>query len=93
MSRLNDKEIEELLNKWWKAKNALKDYQTRCDKYKNIVEKIMKAKQTTKLNTRGHMVTRREMRKRQILKSVVPKDLWDKYATENTYYAYFLTER
>ncbi len=93
MSRLSDKDIDDLLEKWWKAKNALKDYQTRCDKYKNIVEKVMKAKQTSKLSSRYHMVTRREMKKKQLLKSVVPKDIWEKYTTENVYCAYYLTER
>ena len=86
----SEKDIKDLLNNWYKAKNEIAELEKKCDKYKKLAEKIMSLQGGTKLQSEYFTLTKRNMCRYQLSRQNVPQDIWQKYATKLKYPTYYL---
>lgn len=84
-------ELDTVLRKWSSAKSKIESLNKKIEKYKGIIEKEMKNKNTNKLSAGGYNVTKREMVREYITKNTVPKQIWDQYCVKCRYPAYYLS--
>jgi hypothetical protein len=85
-----DKDINDLLENWNDAKKEIAELEKKCDKYKRLAERIMIAQGGSKLESSSFSLSKRNMHRQQLTRQNVPKDIWDRYATEISYPSYFL---
>jgi hypothetical protein len=93
MERLNESDVTNLLEKWFKTKQEITSLEAKCEKYKSYTEQIMNSKNNNSLSGTYHQLKRREMSRTTISRKDVPKDIWDKYSRVSSYPAYYLTEK
>lgn len=84
--------IDELLEKWYEAKNKKTKLEDRIEKYKKAVNKLMNKEKTTKLVGRDYSVSKRNNSRVYMSKDSVPASIWNQYASRCTYEAYYLTK-
>ncbi len=85
-----DKDINDLLENWHDTKKEIAELEKKCDKYKRLAERIMIAQGSSKLESSLFSLSKRNMNRQQLTRQNVPKDIWDRYATEISYPSYFL---
>jgi hypothetical protein len=85
-----NKDINDLLENWHDTKKEIAKLEKKCDKYKELAEKIMTSQGGSKLESSSFSLSKRNMNRRQITRQNIPKDIWDRYATEISYPSYFL---
>ena len=90
---MEQKDIETLLEKWYDMKQEISELETKCDKYKRCMERIMDNKGVDIISSSNHKLKRKQITRATLSKKNVPKDLWDKYSRESTYPVYYLTEK
>jgi hypothetical protein len=86
-------DIDELLKRWKEAKDEISELESKCEKYKRAVEKIMDSEDTNKLssNSNSICVSRRILNRDTLSKKDVPKDIWEKYAKKLSYTAFYFS--
>jgi hypothetical protein len=80
---------EDILEKWYNAKQELKELENQIEKYKRKIEKELNKEQVEKLSFDDYSVSRKRMSRSYISKESVPKEIWDKYKVTchfDTYY-------
>ncbi len=88
----NEDIIPDLLERWHDTKKQIAVLESECEKYKRASGKIMNQRGEDHLHTDYYTVKRRDVTKASLTKSCVPKEIWDKYARDSSYQAYYLTE-
>jgi len=70
---------EDILEKWYQAKQEIKKIESDIEKYKRKIEKELNKEEIEKLELGDYAVSRRRMSRTYISKDSVPKEIWDKY--------------
>lgn len=81
MSVRGDTTIADILQEWYDAKREIYRLEKKCAKYKTMMGKVMDEKDKNVIQRSGIVLTRRHDSRRVLLKSNVPKDMWDRYST------------
>jgi hypothetical protein len=90
---INEKDIEDLLEKWHKTKKDISDLEAKCDKYKKLAEKILTTTGANSVSSSTYKLTRKNMSRETLAKKDVPTDVWNKYSRKVEYSAYYITEK
>ena len=87
---MDKNDIEELLEKWHKAKQEIALLEKKCEKYKRYSEKILNHLDVNNISTHDFTLKRVDITKATLSKKDVPKEIWNKYSNEVTYPVYYL---
>lgn len=89
---MND-DIENLLNKWYSAKQELSMLEKKIEKYKILAENLMNKENVDVLTSNNYILKRKEINKTTIGKKDLPIDIWNKYSKESFYNAFYISNK
>lgn len=89
---MNHPDIENLLNKWYEAKQEISILEKKIEKCKEVAESIMNKTNTDVLSSSKYSLSKREMNKTTIGKKDLPEDIWNRYSKETFYNAFFISK-
>ena len=92
MSNLSDNDLEELFEKWYDTKAQLSTLEKKCDVYKRTIARVLDARNTNAIRGRYFKVSKRTINKPQLLKKNVPRDIWQRYASNLQYDSYYISK-
>ena len=90
---MNDVNIENLLNKWYEAKQEISALEKKIEKYKKAAENIMNETNTDILSSSKYNLSKKEMNKTTIGKKDLPEDIWNRYSKETFYNAFYISNK
>ncbi len=85
--------MEQLLEEYYHTKEKIKDLEDMLVQYKNRIEDEMDETNTDYIDTRDYSVERRKMSTESLKKSNCPREIWNKYATHNTFNALYIKKK
>lgn len=85
-------DIENLLNKWYEAKQEISILEKKIEKYKEVAESIMNKTNSDVLSSSKYSLSKREMNKTTIGKKDLPEDIWNRYSKETFYNAFYISK-
>jgi len=85
-------DTENLLNKWYDAKQEISMLEKKIEKYKEVAESIMNKTNTDVLSSSKYNLSKREMNKTTIGKKDLPEDIWNRYSKETFYNAFYISK-
>ena len=86
-------DLDTLLLKWNESKQQLAELTKEVNRYKGAIERYMDRKNKNIIKGKEFTVSRRNNTRRQLSKSTIPHDLWEKYSTKHHYTSYHLKRR
>jgi len=89
---MND-DIENLLNKWYSAKQELSQLEKKIEKYKVLAENLMNKENTDEIASDNYILKRKELNRTTIGKKDLPEDIWDRYSKELFYNAFYISKK
>ena len=89
---MNETNVDNLLEKWYEAKQQIIDLEGKIDKYKRIAENIMEHKNVETLINDKFVLHKKDINKTTISKKDLPIDIWDKYSKELFYSAFYISK-
>jgi hypothetical protein len=89
----DDDRVNEVLIKWQKAKDEIKFFQEKCDKYREFIKNVMDKEDTNVLSRKDFVISRRHDSRRTLSKSNVPEDIWNRFSTVTYYDTYNLKKK
>jgi hypothetical protein len=92
VNHVSNDDISILLDRWYEAKQDLKDLEEKIEKYKKVATKLMKDSDSNVLSSNKYTLTRREMVSTRVLKADLPQDLWKQFSTTSRYPAFYLAK-
>lgn len=93
MERLNETDINNLLEKWFNTKQEISTLETKCEKYKHYAEQILNSKNSDTLSSSYYKLKRQKINRNTISRKDVPKEIWNTYSKKSSYSAYYLNEK
>jgi glycogen debranching enzyme len=87
---MEDIDINDLLDNWYKAKQEISILENKCDKYKKVCEKLMDKLEKNSLNSTYYSLKKIDITKSTISKNNVPDDIWDAYSKKTKYSSFYL---
>lgn len=84
--------VEELLFKWYDAKQQIIELENKIEKYKSIAENIMDHKNTDILISSKLKLQKKDINKTSLSKKDLPIDIWNKYSKEHFYSAFYISK-
>lgn len=90
---MDDREIENVLTKWYDAKQEINALEAKISKYRGMINREMNRQEVNKLISDNYTVTQSRISRLSISKNDIPEDLWHKYATRTTYPAFTVRRR
>ena len=88
---MEDIDINDLLDNWYKAKQEISILENKCDKYKKVCEKLMDKLEKNSLTSTYYSLKKIDITKSTISKNNVPVDIWDTYSKKTKYSSFYLT--
>jgi hypothetical protein len=88
---MNETNVDNLLEKWYEAKQQINDLESKIDKYKRIAENIMEHKNVETLMNDKFTLHKKDINKTTISKKDLPIEIWNKYSKENFYSAFYIS--
>ena len=85
-------DIENLLNKWYEAKQEISILEKIIEKYKEVADSIMNKTNSDVLSSSKYSLSKREMNKTTIGKKDLPEDIWNRYSKETFYNAFYISK-
>ena len=85
-------DIENLLNKWYEAKQEISMLEKKIEKYKEVADSIMNKTNSDVLSSSKYSLSKREMNKTTIGKKDLPEDIWNRYSKETFYNAFYISK-
>lgn len=76
---------DEILQKWYEAKEKVAQLEKRIDKYKKIIDHKMNKQNTNKLTYKNYSVNRRNSVRTSVCKADLPTDIWSKYCSRTSF--------
>ena len=89
---MND-DIENLLNKWYSAKQELSQLEKKIEKYKVLAENLMNKENTDEISSDNYILKRKELNRTTIGKKDLPEDIWERYSKELFYNAFYISKK
>lgn len=77
-------EIDTLIANWYEAKLRLKQADTEERRLKRLIHQLLDLTQSSGIEGRDLVVTRYTQKRRFLSKAVVPAEIWDRYAQEQS---------
>ncbi len=87
------KDLEQTLEKWYKNKSIISSLEKKVKKYREKIEKYMDENSLNKLESQHFKVKRTLQNRETISKKDLPRDIWDKYSKETSYYVYNIDDK
>jgi hypothetical protein len=87
---MEDIDINDLLDNWYKTKQEISILENKCDKYKKVCEKLMDKLEKNSLNSMYYSLKKIDITKSTISKNNVPDDIWDRYSKKTKYSSFYL---
>jgi len=91
-NKMND-DIENLLNKWYSAKQELSQLEKKIEKYKVLSENLMNKQNTDEITSDNYTLKRKELNRTTIGKKDLPEDIWERYSKELFYNAFYISKK
>lgn len=88
--KLDPHEIEKSLKNWYDIKQMILILEKKCEKAKKYIEYIMDTQDVNTLNLGPYQAKRRHDKRRMLYKKNVPKEIYNKYATDIEFTAYYI---
>jgi hypothetical protein len=88
-----DEDINNLLDKWYEAKQEISSLEKKIEKYKLYVEDIMNKRNIDVLSSYKITVQRKEQNRTTISKKDLPSDIWDRYCKELFYNVFYISKK
>jgi hypothetical protein len=88
-----DEDINNLLDKWYEAKQEISSLEKKIEKYKLYVEDIMNKRNIDVLSSDKITVQRKEQNRTTISKKDLPSDIWDRYCKELFYNVFYISKK
>lgn len=85
-------DINNVLEKWYEAKERKTVAEKQCEMYKEAVERYMLKKDKNKIEGTLYTVKRRSNTREYLTKSMVPPDIWSKYSNRFSYMSYYINK-
>lgn len=82
---------DNILEKWFDAKQKIQILEERIERYKKIIGKRMDNQHVNKIKDGSYSVERRNISRKYISKENMPSDLWQRYAKQTSSDAYYIT--
>ena len=92
-TEVTQEDINNILEKWFLAKDEIKKLEKKCDSYKRFADKVMRADGSKSLESKYYRVSRRNQTRTSMSQKNTPREICDKYSNKSTYDAYYITER
>lgn len=89
----SNKDIDDLLDKWYEAKQTIAELEKKQDKYKKLAEKLMSSSGSNSLSSSSYKLSRKNMIRLSLSKKDVPDDIWNRYAKQISYSAYYIKKQ
>jgi hypothetical protein len=86
-------DIENLLNKWYNAKQELFQLEKKIEKYKVLAENLMNKENIDVIKSEKYILQRKEMNRTTIGKKDLPEDIWNRYSKELFYNAFYISKK
>ena len=83
-------DINDVLQKWDKAKKQKALAEKECERYKDAVDRYMNKKEKDSINGEYYTITRRSTTRQTMSKDNTPIDIWNKFSNRFTYKTYYL---
>jgi hypothetical protein len=87
---MEDIDIDNLLDNWYKTKQEISVLEEKCEKYKKVSTKLMEQIEKNSLNSASYSLKKIDITKSTISKNDVPNDVWDKYSKKTKYSSFYL---
>lgn len=84
-------DLDTILEKWFEAKEKVGKLESRIEKYKAEIGKLMNAKDVDKISGQKYSVVRRRNTKTYVSKESLPPEIWKEYATKTSYDSFTLS--
>jgi len=88
-----DDDINNLLDKWYEAKQEISSLEKKIEKYKMYIEDIMNKRNIDVLSSDKITVQRKEQNRTTISKKDLPSDIWDRYCKELFYNVFYISKK
>uniref|UniRef100_A0A6C0DZX6 Uncharacterized protein n=1 Tax=viral metagenome TaxID=1070528 RepID=A0A6C0DZX6_9ZZZZ len=89
---MNETNVDNLLEKWYEAKQQINDLESKINNYKRIAENIMEHKNVESLMNDKFLLQKKDINKTTISKKDLPIEIWNKYSKENFYSAFYISK-
>lgn len=86
----NSENINELLHKWYLAKEDIKDLEKKIDKYKVNIEYELHKQNKKYISTSDYSIEKRKISKTYVKKEDIPTEIWEKYCKRISFDSYYL---
>lgn len=73
-------EIDEIISLWYDAKQKSKELEAKESEYRSLIMKVLDLTQSDAIKGKTLMVQRRTQKRRMVSKSVLPPDIFERYA-------------
>ena len=87
---MEDFDIDNLLDNWYKTKQEISLLEEKCEKYKKVSTKLMDQIEKKSLKTTYYSLKKIDIIKNTISKKDIPVDIWNKYSKETKYSSFYL---
>lgn len=90
---MDNDDIDNLLNRWYDAKQQISELEKKIEKYKTFAEKFMDSKQIDSISNDKFTLQRKEMNRTSLGKKDLPPEIWDRYAKESFFNAFYISKK
>lgn len=93
MAKISREDMSVVLDKWYEIKKEIAELEKRLEKYKKIADKYFDYNDIDSISDEYFVLKKKEITKHTVSKKDLPRDIWNKYAKESTYTAYYLVAK
>jgi hypothetical protein len=86
-------DISLLLDRWYEIKENIALFETKLEKCKIVAENYMDEHNIDTISTNNITLTRRDLTRLSVSKKDLPEDIWDRYAKETSYKAFYINKK
>lgn len=93
MSESDKDRIKKYVEDWHKYKTVISEFEMKMEQAKKKVIDYMKDNDSATLYTDDFIIKSTQQTRESISKKDLPEDIWKKYAKENKFYTYKITQK
>ena len=83
-------DIDNIFEKWNRAKIQISELETKIEKYKKKMGKMMDTTDKNTIKGTNFSLCRKKIVSQIVLKKNIPQNIWDSYSTPKEYKAFYL---
>jgi hypothetical protein len=93
MSSESKEELIFAISEWNKYKNQISELEKKMEKYKSKVIQYMTENDLETINTDNFVIKSTKCSRESLSKKDLPKDIWNQYCKNSSYYIYKIVEK